>query len=156
MEFSLDKENTTILIADDEPTNRYIIKLALSQDGYKLIEAKNGEEAIQLAKKHYPDVILMDAMMPKVNGFIAIEEIKKDPNLSNIPILMITALDTQKDKIKAFESGANDYLSKPFDLQELRLRVKSFAQLRYLYIRDCFSFYVNNFQLLNLFYLKTS
>ena len=136
MEFSLDKENTTILIADDEPTNRYIIKLALSQDGYKLIEAKNGEEAIQLAKKHYPDVILMDAMMPKVNGFIAIEEIKKDPNLSNIPILMITALDTQKDKIKAFESGANDYLSKPFDLQELRLRVKSFAQLRYLYIQN--------------------
>jgi len=129
MEFSLDKENTTILIADDEPTNRYIIKLALSQDGYKLIEAKNGEEAIQLAKKHTPDIILMDAMMPKMDGFEAIKKIKNDEELNKIPILMITALNSQEDKIKAFESGANDYLSKPFEPEELYLRIQKLLAL---------------------------
>ena len=136
MEISTNNKNITILIADDEPTNRLVAKLALSKEGYKIVEAINGVEAVKLAREYHPDVILMDAIMPKVNGFEAIKEIKKEKELANIPILMITALDTKEDKVKAFKSGANDYLSKPFDMQELTLRVKSFVQMRQLYIQN--------------------
>ena len=136
MEFSINNAEITILIADDEPTNRLVAKLALSKEGYKIIEAVNGIEAINLANKYHPDVILMDAMMPEMDGFDAIKNIKQTDELSNIPILMITALDSKEDKVKAFKSGANDYLSKPFDMQELTLRVRSFVQMRQLYIQN--------------------
>ena len=136
MELSINNKNITILIADDEPTNRLLAKIALQKEGYNLIEAKNGIEAIELAKKHKPDVILMDAMMPKMNGFEAIKRIKEIEELQNITILMITALDSQDDKVKAFEGGANDYLSKPFDMKELILRVRSFVKMRYLYLAN--------------------
>ena len=129
-------KTATILIADDEPTNRLVAKIALTKDNYEIIEATNGLEAIELAKQYKPDVILMDAMMPKMNGFEAIAKIKEIDLLKDIPILMITALDTKEDKIKAFESGANDYLSKPFDMQELLLRVRSFVKMRELYIQN--------------------
>ena len=133
---SVDNSKITILIADDEPTNRMVAKLALQKEGYKLLEAKNGIEAVELSKQFIPDVILMDAMMPEMNGFQAIQEIKKIEELQNIPILMITALDSQEDKLKAFKSGANDYLSKPFDMNELVLRVSSFVKMRYLYLEN--------------------
>jgi EAL domain-containing protein (putative c-di-GMP-specific phosphodiesterase class I)/DNA-binding response OmpR family regulator len=136
VEFSINNAEITILIADDEPTNRLVAKLALSKEGYKIIEAVNGIEAINLANKYHPDVILMDAMMPEMDGFDAIKNIKQTDELSNIPILMITALDSKEDKVKAFKSGANDYLSKPFDMQELTLRVRSFVQMRQLYIQN--------------------
>ena len=136
MEFSINNAEITILIADDEPTNRLVAKLALSKEGYKIIEAVNGIEAINLANKYHPDVILMDAIMPEMDGFDAIKHIKQTDELSNIPILMITALDSQDDKVKAFKSGANDYLSKPFNMQELTLRVRSFVQMRQLYIQN--------------------
>ena len=136
MEFSINNAEITILIADDEPTNRLVAKLALSKEGYKIIEAVNGIEAINLANKYHPDVILMDAMMPEMDGFDAIKNIKQTDELLNIPILMITALDSKEDKVKAFKSGANDYLSKPFDMQELTLRVRSFVQMRQLYIQN--------------------
>ena len=125
-----------ILIADDEPTNRLIAKVALQNEGYTLVEAVNGEEALQKAKELIPDVILMDAMMPKMDGFEAIKEIKKDEELKTIPILMITALDSKEDKIKAFESGANDFLNKPLDMSELILRVRSFVKMRELYLNN--------------------
>jgi len=136
VEFSINNAEITILIADDEPTNRLVAKLALSKEGYKIIEAVNGIEAINLANKYHPDVILMDAMMPEMDGFDAIKNIKQTDELLNIPILMITALDSKEDKVKAFKSGANDYLSKPFDMQELTLRVRSFVQMRQLYIQN--------------------
>ena len=136
VDFSLNNRDLKILIADDEPTNRFIAKMALAKDGYQIVEATNGKEAIEIAKKENPDVILMDAVMPIMNGFEAIKYIKNDENLANIPILMVTALDSKEDKVKAFNSGANDYISKPFDMQELKLRVKSFAQMRHLYIQN--------------------
>ena len=136
MEFFVNNSNVKILMADDEPTNRFLVKVALKKDSYKFIEATNGVEAVELAKEHTPDVILMDAMMPKMNGFEAIKKIKEIDELQNIPILMITALDSKEDKIKAFESGANDYLSKPFDMTELVLRVRSFVKMRCLYLKN--------------------
>ena len=136
MKLHINKENVTILIADDEPTNRLIAKTALKEEGYKFIEATNGHEAVELTKKHHPDVILMDAVMPEMDGFEAIKKIKEITELQNIPILMITALDSKEDKVKAFESGANDFLNKPLDMQELVLRVKSFVKMRYLYLQN--------------------
>jgi len=136
MNFSVNNKDVTILIADDEPTNRFIIKSFLKQEGYNILEAKNGFEAIELAKHNRVDVILMDAMMPEMDGFEAIKEIKKIEILQNIPILMITALDTKDDKVKAFESGANDFITKPVDKDELLLRVKSFVQMRCLYLQN--------------------
>ena len=136
MELHIDEKNVTILIADDEPTNRLIAKTALKKEGYKLIEATNGYEAVELTKKHHPDVILMDAIMPEIDGFEAIKQIKKIHELQNIPILMITALDSKDNKVKAFESGANDYLNKPLDMKELVLRVRSFVKMRYLYLQN--------------------
>jgi len=136
MNFSVNNKDVTILIADDEPTNRFIIKSFLKQEGYNILEAKNGFEAIELAKNNNIDVILMDAMMPEMDGFEAIKEIKKIEILQNIPILMITALDTKDDKVKAFESGANDFITKPVDKDELLLRVKSFVQMRCLYLQN--------------------
>jgi len=136
MNFSINNKDVTILIADDEPTNRFIIKSFLKQEGYNILEAKNGFEAVELAKNNKIDVILMDAMMPEMDGFEAIKEIKKIENLQNIPILMITALDSKDDKVKAFESGANDFITKPVDKDELLLRVKSFVKMRCLYIQN--------------------
>jgi EAL domain-containing protein (putative c-di-GMP-specific phosphodiesterase class I)/DNA-binding response OmpR family regulator len=136
VEFNINNKNITILIADDEPTNRLVAKIALQKEGYTLLEATNGIEAVELAKEYVPDVILMDAMMPKMDGFEAIKEIKKIENLQSIPILMITALDSKEDKIRAFESGANDFLNKPFDMYELVLRVRSFVKMRYLYLQN--------------------
>ena len=129
-------KRTTILIADDEPTNRLVAKIALKNENYNLIEATNGIEAVELTKKYKPDVVLMDAMMPKMDGFEAIQQIKEIETLQDIPILMITALDSKEDKIKAFNSGANDYLSKPFDMTELLVRVRSFVKMRRLYLEN--------------------
>jgi len=153
MEFLIDNKNITILIADDEPTNRLLAKISLQKEGYNLIEATNGIEAIELAKKYKPDVILMDAMMPEMDGFEAIKHIKEINELQNIPILMITALDSQEDKVKAFESGANDYLNKPFDMKELILRVRSFVKMRHLYLENLkaridFNYHIPNIQAL--------
>ena len=145
-----ENKNVTILIADDEATNRMVAKIALRDENYNIIEATNGKEAIDLAKKHYPDVILMDALMPKMDGFEAIHEIKKIKELQDIPILMITALDSKEDKVKAFKSGANDYLSKPFDMQELLLRVRSFVKMRELYLQNIKARIDFNYNLPNL------
>jgi len=125
-----------ILIADDEPTNRFVARMTLQKENYELIEATNGIEAVKKAIEFVPHVILMDAMMPEMDGFEAIKHIKEIDYLESIPIVMITALDSKEDKIKAFESGANDYLSKPFDMNELTLRVRSFVKMRELYLQN--------------------
>ena len=101
-------QNMSILIADDLKTNRMLAKKTLSSEGYKIIEATNGIEAVEKARKYQPDLILIDGMMPKMTGFEAISLIEEFDELKEIPILMFTSLDNKKDKIKAFEAGAND------------------------------------------------
>jgi EAL domain-containing protein (putative c-di-GMP-specific phosphodiesterase class I)/DNA-binding response OmpR family regulator len=129
-------QNMSILIADDLKTNRMLAKKTLSSEGYKIIEATNGIEAVEKARKYQPDLILIDGMMPKMTGFEAISLIKEFDELKEIPILMFTSLDNKKDKIKAFEAGANDYILKPFDEEDLILRVRSFLNMRYLFLEN--------------------
>ena len=124
--------NIKILIVDDVAVNRMTIKLSLKDENYTYIEATNGLEAIQKAQEHTPDVILMDAMMPQMNGFEATKKIRTISSIQRTPILMITSLENKEDKIHALEAGVNDFISKPFDKTELKARCKSYAQISIL------------------------
>ncbi len=121
--------NAKILIVDDVAVNRMTIKLSLKSENYTFIEAENGIEAIAKAKEHHPDVILMDAMMPEMDGFEATKQIRGIESIQRTPILMITSLENREDKIHALEAGVNDFISKPFDKTELKARCKSYAQI---------------------------
>ncbi len=123
------KKEHTILIVDDVSVNRMTIKLSLREDHYTFLEADNGEEAIALALEHHPDVILMDAMMPVMDGFEATKRIREIEEIWRIPILMITALEAKDDKIKALQCGVSDFISKPFDKTELQARCRSYVQI---------------------------
>jgi len=112
-----------ILIADDELNIRSLVSRMLDKD-YIVIEATNGEEAIDIAKRQEPDLILMDLMMPKVDGYTACSSIKTDQATKGIPVVMLTGVVHEFNKRFAREMGADGYLSKPFSADELRRQVK--------------------------------
>lgn len=116
---------TKILLAEDNEANIVTFSGYLRAKGYQLIIAKNGEEAISLAKIEQPELILMDISMPKVDGLEAIKIIKEDPQLNQIPIIALTAFAMEGDRDKCLSAGANDYLSKPFKLTELARKIES-------------------------------
>ena len=121
--------SSKVLIVDDINVNRMAIKLSLRDGDYQFFEASNGKEALSVAIKERPDVILMDAMMPEMDGFEATKKIREIESIRRIPILMITALEDIDDKIKALDMGVNDFISKPFDKTELIARCKSYIQI---------------------------
>ena len=123
------KNKLLILIVDDMKDNRLIIKMALKKEGYTLEEASNGQEALQKCQELKPDVILMDAIMPVMDGYHATEAIRKIEEFKRTPVLMITSLNEKSDKIKALKAGVNDFISKPFDKHELVARCNSYANL---------------------------
>ncbi len=118
-----------ILIVDDVSVNRMTIKLSLKGEDYDFVEASNGIEAIEKAQERHPDVILMDAMMPEMDGFEATKKIREIEAIQRTPILMITSLENKDDKIYALEAGVNDFVSKPFDKTELKARCRAYTQL---------------------------
>ena len=101
-----------ILIADDDITLRDMYKLRLEADNFEVLIAADGEEALGILRKEKPDLILLDIMMPKINGLDVLAEIKKDPTLKEIPVIMLTALIQDVTKVKSLMSGADDYLMK--------------------------------------------
>lgn len=107
-----------ILIADDEPTIRLTVTRMLDKD-YIILEATNGEEAVDIAKGQRPDLILMDLMMPKMDGYTACSEIKADQATKVIPVVILTAVGHEFNKKFAKEMGAEGYITKPFTAQEL-------------------------------------
>ncbi len=111
-----------ILIVDDDKTIVEFLQIFLIKEGYEVRISYNGEEALDKIRSEQFNLILMNIMMPKLDGFGAIKGIKK---LTNIPIIFLTAKDSQQDKIKGFISGCDDYITKPFDLVELSLRVSA-------------------------------
>ncbi len=117
-----------ILIVDDIAVNRMTIKLSLKDEGYSFIEAQDGAEAIEKALAHNPDLILMDAMMPNMDGFEATRKIRHIDQIQRTPILMITSLESKEDKIKALECGVNDFINKSFDKLELKARCKAYIE----------------------------
>lgn len=119
-----------ILIVDDMPDVRLLLKLTLQKVGeYEFFEANNGLEGFELAVKIIPDIILIDAIMPVMDGFEAIEKLRTAESTLNIPILMISSLDTKDEKVRALHSGVSDFISKPFDKTELIIRVNSLINL---------------------------
>ena len=117
--------NEKILIVDDEEHIVELIKFNLDANGYRTITASNGLEALELAKNEKPDLILLDIMLPGLNGNDVCKEIRKDIEIATIPIIMITAKGEELDRILGLELGADDYVTKPFSVRELMARVKA-------------------------------
>jgi two-component system cell cycle response regulator len=122
-----------LLIVDDEPRNVRLLEGMLYGEPYELIPAHSGAEALDLIGKNPPDLVLLDVMMPDINGFEVCKQIKSDPNRRMIPVVMVTALSDVKDRIEAMQAGADDFLSKPIDATELIVRVRSLVRVRQLY-----------------------
>ena len=118
----VDNFKKTILIVDDEKMIINLLTHNLEKEGYNVIEAKDGLEAIDIAQEKKPDLILLDIMLPKLDGLSVCKRIK---NMMNVPILMVTAKDEELDKILGLELGADDYITKPFSVGELLARVKA-------------------------------
>ena len=114
--------NEKILVVDDELSIRQILETRLSIRGYKVILAANGEEALQLFQKEQPNLVILDIMLPKIDGYQVCSEIRKE---SSVPIIMLTALGDISDRVMGLELGADDYVMKPFSPKELEARVRA-------------------------------
>ncbi|WP_346859881.1 hybrid sensor histidine kinase/response regulator [uncultured Draconibacterium sp.] len=121
----------TVLIVDDNPNNLKIIALILRSFNYKIVIATNGEQAIEMVEKTLPDIILLDVMMPKIDGFETCRLIKAKDEYKDIPIIFITALNDTESLVKGFKAGGVDYITKPFNKDELISRVKTHLDLKY-------------------------
>lgn len=119
----------TILIADDEPAGRKVIESILINQGYELEFAANGREVLKKAAELKPDLILLDIMMPEMDGFEVCERLHKDQELAKVPVVMVTALDDRNTRIACLEAGADDFVTKPIDRVELRARVRFITRL---------------------------
>lgn len=123
------KHQSTILIVDDQLHSRETLRKLLNHEGYNLGMASNGIEALQKAAELMPDVILLDVMMQGMNGFEVCQRLRNNPRLAEVPVVMVTALDDYKSHLRAIEAGADDFISKPFDVIQLLARVRTITQL---------------------------
>src|SRR5659263_13388 len=114
-----------ILIVDDEIDTLLPLQKSLEVEDYLIVGASNGPEALIKAKTEIPDLIILDLMMPEMDGYEVCEKLKKDPLTKNIPVIILTAKDAVRDKVKGLDIGADDYVTKPFNLKELKARIKS-------------------------------
>lgn len=116
---------TKILIVDDSPTEIHILSKTLEKDGYQVVIATDGEEGVEKAQAELPDLILMDVVMPGLNGFQATRKIHRNNSTSHIPIIIVTTKDQDTDREWGMRQGASDYLVKPVDTGLLSQKVKS-------------------------------
>ena len=119
-----------ILVVDDIAANVKLLEAKLSAEYYIVLTATNGFEALEIARKEQPDLVLLDVMMPKMDGFEACKRMKADPELAHIPVVMITALDQATDRIRGLEAGADDFLTKPANDLALFARVRSLVRVK--------------------------
>jgi len=124
-----------VLMVDDEPLNIRVLKAKLKQDGHSIISADNGLAGIKLAYTEQPDIILLDVMMPDMDGYEVTEKLRADPVTRNIPIILITALEGADDKLRGIEAGADDFLSKPVNTGELLARMHVVLQRRKIQLK---------------------
>jgi two-component system, cell cycle response regulator len=125
------KDKPVILVVDDQPQNIELLEAHLVPQGYEIVKATNGEEALGKLSGNQIDLILLDVMMPKMSGFEVLEKLRADEKTRLIPVVMITALRETEDRVKALEAGCDDFISKPFDKVELLARVKSILKISY-------------------------
>lgn len=141
MENIVEKDKKTILVVDDEKNIMDLLVFHLQKEGYNTLEAYDGITAVDMALKEKPDLILLDVMIPKLDGISVCKKIRYALNISNIPILMISARDTESDKIVGLEMGADDYITKPFQIREVMARIK--ANLRKAELNSNMEMYQN-------------
>ena len=115
----------TILVIDDEPELVKLLDYNLSKAGYLVISAKDGESGLAAARKHAPDAIILDIMMPGLDGWEVCKRLRQDPATASLPLLMLTAKGEEGDRVLGLELGADDYVTKPFGVRELIARVKA-------------------------------
>ena len=111
-----------ILVADDEAEIRDVLRLYLEKDGYEVVEAADGMEALEVCKRAKPDLVILDIMMPGIDGYRVLRNVREN---SNIPVIMLSAKNSDSDKILGLDLGADDYIVKPFSLAELEARVSA-------------------------------
>ena len=147
----------TILVVDDEPDAIELVEFNLRAAGYGVIAAEDGEEAIRKAREGLPDLIVLDVMLPEVDGMAACRTLKNDPITSDIPVIMLTAKAAEIDRVLGLELGADDYVTKPFSPKELILRAKAilkrnrvtpvsedFSHGPFRFDKDNLAFFINN------------
>lgn len=127
---SQDKED--ILVIDDKPENLRLLSIMLDRQGYEVRKAINGKLGLRAAQTISPDIILLDINMPEMDGYQVCQALKADPNTCKIPVIFISALDEVLDKVKAFKIGGNDYITKPFQIEEVSARIENQLSIRRL------------------------
>lgn len=119
-----------VLVVDDEPSNRRFIRQVLEREGHEVLEAPDGEAALEIAREAPPDVVLLDVMMPGADGFATCAAIKRRPETRLTPVVLVTALAKREHRLQGIEAGADDFLTKPFDVHEMAARVRSLVRLK--------------------------
>ncbi len=115
-----------ILVVEDNDMNRRLVRILLKANGYEVIEATTGDEAMEYLKDQTPDLILMDIQLPNTDGLALSREIKSNPLTKDVPIIAVTAYAMKGDRDKTLEAGCDDYISKPIDINEIRTKVKQY------------------------------
>ena len=130
------KNKGNIMVVDDQPANLKLLEDMLGQQGYRVRSFPRGRLALSAAAQQPPDLILLDITMPEMNGYEVCRHLKSDKRLSRIPVIFLSALGDTADKVKAFQSGGVDYVTKPFHLEEVQARVQTHLELRYLQLES--------------------
>jgi len=120
-----DESQARVLVADDEDDVRELVVYRLSRSGYDVVEARDGEEALRLAGERTPDLLVLDVMMPRIDGYELTRRLRAEPATSRVPVILLTARTQENDVSQGFEAGADDYLKKPFNPDELLARVRA-------------------------------
>lgn len=127
-----EKETARILVVDDDENTISFFQSVLEEQGYTVSTAENGIEAIKKVKEFHPEVILLDVIMPEMDGYEVTVKLKGNPKTKNISIILVTGMDTLEDKVRGLECGADDFITKPFNFDELLARVRSLVKLKRL------------------------
>lgn len=126
---AFDSRNMTVLIVDDEPRIRDFVRMNLELERYGVLEASNGPEALEQLRENLPDLIVIDIMMPEMDGFETLHHIRE---VSNVPVIMLTARQSEQDKIHGLDLGADDYIAKPFSPRELLSRIRALLRRSFM------------------------
>jgi DNA-binding response OmpR family regulator len=126
----------TILVIDDDELVSRTLQRALKLYDYQVMVANSGTEGLHLARRHRPDLLVLDVIMPGTDGYQVCRQVRGDPMLKDVPILFLTAKSKDEDKIEGFRAGGDDYLAKPFNMQELQLRIKAILRRTYAWQAD--------------------
>jgi len=125
MTAQIDTDSPLVLIADDDEDILALVAYRLERAGYAVVTAKDGEQALAIARERQPDLAVLDVMMPRLTGYEVTERLRGDVRTSGVPVILLTARAQEADVARGFEVGADDYVKKPFSPQELRARVQA-------------------------------